>query len=188
MTTNETLGQRIKALRKKAKLTQSGLGELVGVKRACVYLWETDHTTPTYFNLHQLANHLSVTTHYLETGETEPDHTSEETLGDRIRHKRLQKMMNQSELADFIDVRRAQLSQWEKGEIAPSGANLYKLSLALDADMSYLQAGDQAGQQTMNETIIDDLSTDALKIVKHVAKVDKEDRTQIRVMRKLLDI
>lgn len=184
MEQKQSLGLRLKKLRKEKKLTQSALGALVGVKRACVYLWESDHTRPTYYNLHQLANYLDVTTHYLETGETTPAQTSEGTIGERIRFKRVQKMMNQAELAERIDVRRAQLSQWEKGEIAPSGANLFKLSEALDVDMSYLQVG----KSVVKSSILDDLSADAIKIIKHVAKVDKTDRGQVRIMRRLLDI
>ena len=47
----ETIGVRIKKLRKEKKLTQGKLGDLVGVSDVTIGFWEKDVNEPKYENL-----------------------------------------------------------------------------------------------------------------------------------------
>ena len=73
-----SVGERIKALRLKAALTQQKVAAHVGVSRAAVTQWEQDLTTPSGTSVHALAELLGCSTGYILHGdsyqETEPAH------------------------------------------------------------------------------------------------------------------
>jgi transcriptional regulator with XRE-family HTH domain len=56
-----TLGEKIRFLRKKRKLTQKKLAEEIGVSLNIVYFWETERIDPTLFNAIVLADYFGVT-------------------------------------------------------------------------------------------------------------------------------
>lgn len=55
-----TIGNNIKALRKRKKLKQKELAELVGVAQSTLCDWESDTSQPRSKNLDALANALGV--------------------------------------------------------------------------------------------------------------------------------
>ena len=59
----ETIGSRIKKLRKEKKLTQGKLGDLVGVSDVTIGFWEKDVNEPKYENLETLSKMLDTTVH-----------------------------------------------------------------------------------------------------------------------------
>lgn len=65
------IGQRIKNGRKNRHLTQDELAVLVGVTKSTISQWELGKTFPKHKNLAVLAEHLGVTTSYLEHGKKE---------------------------------------------------------------------------------------------------------------------
>lgn len=67
----ETLGSRLKALRKNKKITQQVLADAVGVSKTSVIYWEKDENTPKYESLNALAKALDTTTDYILTGSGE---------------------------------------------------------------------------------------------------------------------
>lgn len=66
-----TLGERIRACRQNAKLSQEKVAELVGVSRQAVTKWEADQTAPNTENLFKLAEIFGTTVDLLiPSGET----------------------------------------------------------------------------------------------------------------------
>jgi len=64
----ETIGSRIKQLRKSQKLTQGKLGDLVGVSDVTVGYWERDVNEPQFQTLMAVAEVLDTSVNYLKYG------------------------------------------------------------------------------------------------------------------------
>lgn len=64
----ETIGTRIKELRKQKKLTQKELGKRLGVSDVSVLKWENGQNTPKYEHIHELAFELDTTADFLVYG------------------------------------------------------------------------------------------------------------------------
>lgn len=65
VSTRETLGERIRTLRKNQGLTQIELGELIGVTQRAMSSYERDEFEPAVHVLPKLAASLDVSTDYL---------------------------------------------------------------------------------------------------------------------------
>ena len=65
-----------------------------------------------------------------------------ETLGDRIRHRRKTLGLTQKQLAEQVKVSHVAISQWQKEETLPRGENLLRLSESLGCAPAYLIDGD----------------------------------------------
>ncbi|MFW1968135.1 LexA family protein [Acinetobacter guillouiae] len=65
---NQTIGQRIRALRRSKKLTQVQLAKIAGVSSPAVTEWEKDSYLPKAASLEAIANEFGVTTEYILTG------------------------------------------------------------------------------------------------------------------------
>lgn len=67
-----------------------------------------------------------------------------ETIGDRIKTTRKElNIKNQKSLADLVGVSYVAISQWERCETEPTGANLMSLSKALGVRPEWLLTGDE---------------------------------------------
>lgn len=64
----ETLGSRLKNLRKSKKLTQQQVADAIGVSKTSVIYWEKDENLPKHDSLMTLAQILGVTSSYLLYG------------------------------------------------------------------------------------------------------------------------
>ncbi|ARD29555.1 peptidase S24 [Acinetobacter lactucae] len=64
----ETLGTRLKNLRKSNKLTQQQVADAIGVSKTSVIYWEKDENLPKHDSLMALAQILGVTSDYLLSG------------------------------------------------------------------------------------------------------------------------
>lgn len=67
----ETMGQRIRSLRKSKKLTQAQLAKIAGVSSPAVTEWEKDGYSPKSESLEAMAVYFGVTTSYLIRGVTD---------------------------------------------------------------------------------------------------------------------
>ncbi len=73
----DTIGQRIRALRRAKKLTQMQLAKIAGVSSPAVTEWEKDSYLPKAASLEAMANAFGVTSEYILTGKGEiPDKES----------------------------------------------------------------------------------------------------------------
>ncbi|PWB13374.1 peptidase S24 [Acinetobacter sp. AM] len=66
----ETLGTRLKELRKNKKITQQQIADAIGVSKTSVIYWEKDDNLPKHESLMALAKVLSVSPAYLLNGDT----------------------------------------------------------------------------------------------------------------------
>lgn len=66
----ESIGQRIRALRRSKKMTQAQLAKIAGVSSPAVTEWEKDSYLPKAASLDAIANEFSVTTEYILTGKS----------------------------------------------------------------------------------------------------------------------
>lgn len=64
----ETLGIRLKKIRREKKLTQQQLADSIGVSKTSIIYWEKDENIPKHESLVQLAKVLNVTTEHLLYG------------------------------------------------------------------------------------------------------------------------
>lgn len=64
----ETLGSRLKSLRKTKKITQQQLADAIGVSKTSVIYWEKDDNIPKHESLMALSTVLSVSPDFLLTG------------------------------------------------------------------------------------------------------------------------
>lgn len=67
----DTIGQRLRALRRAKKLTQVQLAKIAGVSSPAVTEWEKDSYLPKAGSLEAMANAFGVTTEYILTGKGE---------------------------------------------------------------------------------------------------------------------
>ncbi|MCK4081347.1 helix-turn-helix transcriptional regulator [Acinetobacter radioresistens] len=68
----ETLGSRLKKLRKENKLTQQQIADAIGVSKTSVIYWEKDENVPKHESLMALAKILKTTPRWLTSGENAP--------------------------------------------------------------------------------------------------------------------
>ena len=64
----QTLGQRIREARERAKLSQAALGDAVGVRAPTVFRWEKDTMAPERETLRRLATVLGTSVEWLDYG------------------------------------------------------------------------------------------------------------------------
>ncbi|HFI0667340.1 TPA: XRE family transcriptional regulator [Streptococcus suis] len=60
--------------------------------------------------------------------------------GFRLKEKRIEKNLNQSEIANILDINRASYSKWESGKSIPNQKNLTALSKILDVPVTYFES------------------------------------------------
>ncbi|QHI29001.1 helix-turn-helix domain-containing protein [Acinetobacter haemolyticus] len=72
----ETMGQRIRTLRKSKKITQAQLAKIAGVSSPAVTEWEKDSYAPKSESLEAIATYFGVTTSYLIRGVSEGETAS----------------------------------------------------------------------------------------------------------------
>lgn len=64
-----TVGKKIRELRKKSRITQTALGQALGVSKSSVAMWETDKRSPDLETVKRLSDFFSVSMEYFISGE-----------------------------------------------------------------------------------------------------------------------
>lgn len=105
-----------------------------------------------------------------------------ETFGKRLREKRLERRLTQSDVAKKVGVKRSAVSQWEADETQPKGKNLTVLCQILNCDINWLQTG----KSREKDDLMDGLSADAIIIIKRVSELDKLNDPVIPAVKVLL--
>lgn len=77
-----TFGERLMRLRKRRRISQRGLAQVLGVNFVNVSHWEADHYRPASARIEAVARALHVTTDYLLMG-VEPDAPAKKQVSDR---------------------------------------------------------------------------------------------------------
>ncbi|MDO5381384.1 MAG: helix-turn-helix transcriptional regulator [Eubacteriales bacterium] len=76
------------------------------------------------------------------------------TVGNKIKLRRTEKKLSQSELAEAAEISDNFLSSIERGVISPSLETLYAISLALDTTVDYFLLG-YTHPNNLNQNVID---------------------------------
>ena len=135
--------ERLKELRLKKRLTQTELGEKVGVKQNTFTNWENGKREPNFETLLKLASILNTTTSYL-LGESDIYYGYEskefklKIFGTRLREVRTSKKLTQKELAEQIGISQKSYSHWENNKTFPSFDNLVKLADLFEVSLDWL--------------------------------------------------
>jgi transcriptional regulator with XRE-family HTH domain len=163
MSTSTLLSNKLLELRKKAKLTQTQLGERVGVSGGAISQFEKALNRPTSETLKKLsdvlefdllplfANKDSVPSHSVDN----LPESSASLLGRKIEHARKRKRISQGHLADLVGVSRASIALYEAGKGNPSLKVLEKLADELGLSFSNLAVlGDERGYEGYSDAAI----------------------------------
>lgn len=143
MITSNIFSQRLKELRLKKGLTQTELGEKVGVKQNTFTNWENGKREPNFETLLKLASILNTTTSYL-LGESDIyyGYGSKEfkvkIFGTRLREVRKSKKLTQVELANMLNISQKSYSHWETQKTEPTLENVVKLADLFDVSLDWL--------------------------------------------------
>ena len=121
----DSFGSKLKALRKKAGLTQEELAEAIGVHSVTVSQWESDTYLPKTQNIKALAKALDVPENDLLNDSFAPP------FGATLKALRKKAGLSQTQLAEKIGVSLLTLFRWEKGERQPRVDEIKALAKAL---------------------------------------------------------
>lgn len=111
---NQTIGQRIRALRRSKKLTQVQLAKIAGVSSPAVTEWEKDSYQPKAASLEAMANEFGVTTEYILTGRGNPNATKKEQPNVAPVAPRMAPVLSWVQAGVFTNVQSVDMSQVEE--------------------------------------------------------------------------
>lgn len=100
-----TMGSRLKALRKKYNYTGEEVGNMLKVSKVAIYNWEKDIRSPSPDVIEKLANIYEVSTDYLITGK-ESGSTKDSYYYDAEVAELTEQIKNDSELRILLDAKR----------------------------------------------------------------------------------
>lgn len=90
------LSERLRSLRESAKLSQSKMGEIVGVKQSSLNRYEQDQTSPSYDILIRYADYFDISLDYLLGRTDKPQ--------GKLYGCKPQFLDNDSELEEFVEM------------------------------------------------------------------------------------
>lgn len=117
----ETLGSRLKALRKNKKFTQQQLADAVGVSKTSVIYWEKDDNLPKHGSLTVLASVLGVDTDYLLYGKGDPNSLPKEQSNVVPVSPRMAPVLSWVQAGTMTNVESVDMSQVEEWLPLPDG-------------------------------------------------------------------
>jgi len=114
----DTIGSRIKKLRKEKKISQVKLGDLVGVSDVTIGFWEKDVNEPKYENLEILAKMLDTSIEYIKYGHNEVS----DSVKDFRPISRMLPVLDYVQAGNWTNVRSLEPHEIEKWLPAPPNA------------------------------------------------------------------
>ena len=114
----DTIGSRIKKLRKEKKISQVKLGDLVGVSDVTIGFWEKDVNEPKYENLEILARMLDTSIEYIKYGHNEVS----DSVKDFRPISRMLPVLDYVQAGNWTNVRSLEPHEIEKWLPAPPNA------------------------------------------------------------------
>ena len=136
----ETLGSRIKQLRKSKKLTQGKLGNLVDVSDVTVGYWERDVNEPQFQTLMAVAEVLDTTVNYLKYGVE----SSEPSIRDARPVVRLLPVLSYVQAGNWTSIRCLENYEIEQWLPAPpsAGKNSFYMIIQGTSNSPHFNDGD----------------------------------------------
>lgn len=117
-----TLGERIKAHRQQAGLSQEKMAELVGISRQAVTKWEADQSAPSTENLFRLAEIFGATVDLLLSDAPKEPSTAEQLYALRQEEKNRKAALRRKNFRDALLVAAGYLLIYLAGRIIWCGA------------------------------------------------------------------
>lgn len=115
----DSIGSRIKKLRKERKITQVNLGKLIDVSDVTIGFWEKDVNQPKYENLQALAEILETSIEYIKYGQNEVS----ESAKDFRPITRMLPVLDYVQAGNWTSVQSLEAHQIEKWLPAPPNAS-----------------------------------------------------------------
>lgn len=122
----ESIGEKIRNLRKQAGMTQSQLADIMGVKTDAISKWESGRVKNIPAKkIRKMASYFKVSLEYLMPGIY--DYDDEVRLGDRLYELRQQANLTQSEVANKAGIKERRYCNIEEGTGVPTIEELTKI-------------------------------------------------------------
>ena len=143
----ESLNDRIKQIRKNAKLTQAEFGERIGVKGNTVTNYENKLRNPSATIILTICREFNINEFWLRTGEG--DMSAKTTMDTQMitrLHERLKKLrktldLTQQEFADRLQIKRNTVATYEAGKSNPSDAAVSLICREFNVNGEWLRNG-----------------------------------------------
>lgn len=130
---------RLKALRKKHKMTQKQLAQALGIDNSSICKYETGDVLPSNDVLIKMAELFNVSTDYIldRSGVPVPDEPPS-TFSERLKALRQREGLSQAELAKHLNMSQQGVAQWETGKSEPSIEMLAKIAAFFHTTTDFL--------------------------------------------------
>ncbi len=166
------VSERIRALRKERHITQTELGNIIGLAKTTISGYETDNSEPDYETLNKLANYFEVSVDYL-LGRTENRNPDKSIILNNLRL--VMGKMSPSEFVDYINdpgITTELIEAYLNEEITPQIGSLGLIANAIGVNTNFFY---------MPNTL------DTLKEEKSVYKVNKPEVNFDEELEKLIN-
>lgn len=177
---------RLKELRLNAQMTQTELGDVLGVTTSAVGMYEKGHRTPDINIITKIADHFGVSTDYL-IGRAEYKNTeSKKAISENL--KKLMKLrgINRRQLSDALNIPYTTITSWIKGTAYPRIDKIEIMARYFRVKKSDLiEPQAQKELHEINETIKSVDSAIARAVLDEIAKNDPEMAILISAKSKL---
>jgi transcriptional regulator with XRE-family HTH domain len=142
-----TFGERVREIRKQKHMSQSELGNRLGINLDAVTHIEKRGNTPRPQTIHLYAAALGVEPRVLWPEVPESIVPEDYSIADRIRQHRLARGWTQTDLAKRLGIAQNAISQLEKGNHNPRADTLARLARAFEITLDDLLYGDVVGDK-----------------------------------------
>ena len=134
---NKVVGQRIKQRRKELGLSQDELAKKIGYKtKGAISYFENGLRSPDFEVVQKIAEALNTDLKYFWVDQEPKKINWSKDLGKRLRELRGSISLN--ELESKININKAEITRFEKGDLSPSYNDLIKYAKYFEVDINYL--------------------------------------------------
>ena len=130
-----TIGQKIKAIRKNAGLTQKELAQKMGLSFQSIAQWENDLRKPKIETLKKIADALECPIDTFTTDDFDEEIPSPALVSQKIHECRMAAGLTQQELAEKVGLDGATIGKYERGILKPKAETVKKITDALGINL-----------------------------------------------------
>lgn len=204
----KTIGEKIKYLREKHKVSQQQLATGAGVQRGNISHYEKEDWNPNYETTEKIAAFFGVNADWLFYGEEDKfkndeipytenkdfqpvdspaNKLSDHEFGERLKLSISSSNLTLNDLADRIGVTKNSVNNYVSGRI-PGASVLYKLSKVIETSMEWLLTGEEPKQHDLTdeksnvENILGKLSDEEIHFIELLRQVDEKEKNKIEGM------
>lgn len=145
---NNELGKRIKSLREESELSQLELAKILNISNSTLSQYEAGNRIPGDDIKNKIADYFNVSVDFLLGRTDDPTPYTQamgrvnrikiENFSDRLKQLRNEKGVLQRELADYLNVSRVTITQYENGSRSPDDETKKKIAEYFNVSLDYL--------------------------------------------------